>query len=98
MVTATEDHSDRLSALEAGVTELRADLRVHAATTTTRLTNLETAVSAMRTEMQAMRTDHQADIRALNAQIHRIQWSIIGFGSALVITMLGMIITLIFKL
>ena len=62
------------------------------------ITNINTQLDRMHSDIQEFRREHQADIRSLHARIDRIQWSIIGFGSALIITMLGMIITLILKL
>ena len=69
MVTATEDHSDRLSALEAGVT----DLRERAIETTTRLTNLETSVSEMR-----------SDVRQINDRIDRVFYAVIVIGAGII--------------
>ena len=66
MVTATDDQSDRLTALEIGVSELRAELHDFAAQTNARLTALETGVSELRAELRA-------DIRALNERQDRFQ-------------------------
>ena len=59
-------------------------------------------VQAMRAENQALhqeaRSEHQADIRQLHARIDRVFWAIIGFGSAVFLTMLGLLLTLILKL
>ena len=62
MVTTTDDQSDRLTALEAGVSELSTEVRV----LSTRVTALETGVSELRSEIRA-------DIRALNDRQDRLQ-------------------------
>ena len=62
MVTATDDQSDRLTALETEVSELRGEFREFAAQTDARLSALEAGVS-----------DIRADIRALNARQDRYQ-------------------------
>ena len=62
MVTAADDQSDRLGALETGVSELRTEVRILSA----RLSALETGVSELRTELRA-------DIRALTDRQDRFQ-------------------------
>ena len=83
MVTATDDQSDRLTVLETGFSELRAEVRALNA----RLASLETGVSELRAEIQAeIRalnarltavetgvSDIRADIRALNDRLDRFQ-------------------------
>ena len=56
-----------------------------------RLDGIDTQLTEIRAEIRQMRTDHQADIRQVNQ-------TIIAFGSGVIVTMLGLIITLIFKL
>ena len=83
MVTATDDQSDRLAALETGVSEMRADLREHASQTNARLTALETGVSEMR-----------ADLRQVNDRIDRVFYAVIVVGAGII----GAILTLTFRL
>ena len=87
MTTATDDIGPRLAAVEAHISNIN-----------TQLAEINANQRQLREQMQTMQANHQADIRDLNARIERMQWSIIGFGSALIITMLGLIITLLLKL
>ena len=100
MVTATDDQSDRLSALETGVSELRE----HAAATNARLSALETGVSELRAELRT-------DIRAMNdrldrhqgeisAHIERLYWAIVGVGVAVIVVgggIIGALIALVLR-
>lgn len=100
MVTATDDQSDRLSALEAGVAELRAEVRENAAVTNARLSALETGVSELRADIRAVydRLDrHQAEI---SARIERLYWAIVGVGVAVIVVgggIIGALIALVLK-
>ena len=104
MVTATDDQSDRLSALETGVAELRVKSRENAVQTNDRLSALETGVSELRAELRT-------DIRAMNdrldrhqgeisARIERLYWAIVGVGVAVIVVgggIIGALIALVLR-
>ncbi len=105
MVTATDDQSDRLSALETGVSELRTEVRVLSA----RVTALETGVSELRAEIRADiralndRLDHHytnmsTRIDVLGARIERVFWAVIAVGLLIGAGLIGTMLTLVFRL
>ena len=99
MVTATDDINARLAAVEADIRNIN-----------TQLVEINANQRQMRAENQALhqesraenlamhqeaRSEHQADIRQLHARIDRVFWAIIGFGSAIFLTMLGIFGTML---
>ena len=64
----------------------------------TRLTAVELEVrntNARLDDTNGQLSDIRADIRLLHARIDRLFWAIIGFGSGVILTMLGLAVTLI---
>ena len=109
MVTATDDQSDRLSALETGVSELRTEVREFAAQANARLNALETGVSELRGEIRADiralndRLDHHytnmsTRIDVLGARIERVFWAVIAVGLLIGAGLIGTMLTLVFRL
>ena len=109
MVTATDDQSDQLSALEAGVSELRTEFREFAAETNARLTSLESGVSELRAEIRAdiralndrqdrLQAENALNQTATNARIHRVFWAVISVGLLIGAGIIGTMLTLVFHL
>ena len=102
MTTATDDIGPRLAAVEAHIVNINTQLAEINANQRQLREEIRAQNQSMREEFQtqnrSMREEFQTHIRDINARIDRLQYTIIGFGATLIITMLGMIITLILKL
>ena len=105
MTTMTDDINPRLDALETGVQELRSEIRG----IDNRLTTVEAEVRStnvllerMHTEQQEARREQQAENRAmreenraLTTRIDRLFLAIIGFGSGIIVTLLGVLLAIV---
>ena len=112
MVTATDDFSERMTAVEAAVLEVNAELRVVNA----RLTALVTAVTEQRsdirqlnarldnfqseidTRLDRVQSETNARIDALGARIERVFWAFIAVGLVVGAGIIGTMLTLVFRL
>lgn len=101
MVTATDDFSERMTAVEVAVQEVNAELRVVNA----RLSALETAVSEQRADIRQLnarldnfQSETNARIDALGARIERVFWAVIAVGLIGGAGIIGTMLTLVFRL
>ena len=91
MVTATDDISARIAAVEADIRSINTQL----AELNANQRQIREELQSERAQRQAELQDIRADIRATNARIDRVFWAIIAFGSIAVVSLIAIIANLI---
>ena len=83
----TDDINPRLSAVEARLDGID-----------TQLTEIRADIRQLNDRLDRMQADTNDRIDRLSARIERVFWGVIAMGAGIILSMLGLIITLVLKL
>ena len=93
MVTATDDISARIAAVESDIRNINTQLAELNANQRQLRDEVRAELQAERAqrqaELQELRTELRTELRAVNARIDRVFWAIITFGSGIILTIIG---------
>ncbi len=98
MVTTTDDLSERMTAVETGLVELRGEMQANQRETNARFTAVETGISELRADQRAMTARIDTLQQSVNSRIDRLFYAIVGGSAAMVIATVSALMTLVLTL